>query len=122
MSKLLLCCWGVTLYAGAMISVDESSNGREVVLQTGQALKITLNENASTGFRWMIVGKPEVLRESKEETAEGPKCPPGKGGVRTFYFEVVRFGSGELELEYRRNWENAAKPARTFKILVRVNK
>ena len=48
-----------------MISVDEGSNGREVVLQTGQALKIALNENASTGFRWILRNEPNFLRESQ---------------------------------------------------------
>jgi inhibitor of cysteine peptidase len=110
----------MALYAGQMYSVDESSNGREVVLQLGQPLQVNLNENASTGFRWMIHSKPDFLRESADQNAEGPKGPPGKGGVRTFLFEAVRSGSGKLELEYRRSWEKTAKPARTFNLLVRV--
>ncbi len=104
-----------------MISVDESSNGREVVLQTGQALKIALNENASTGFRWMVQTKPDILKESAD-TAVVPKGPPGQGGVRTFSFEAISPGSGEIDLEYRRSWEKTAQPARTFKLLVRVDK
>lgn len=104
-----------------MISVDESSNGREVALQTGQALKITLNENASTGFRWILRNEPNILRESGDD-ADVPKAPPGQGGVRTFAFEAVSPGSGEIDLEYRRSWEKTAQPARTFKLLVRVAK
>ena len=104
-----------------MISTDESSNGRQVVLQTGQSLKVTLNENASTGFRWIVQAKPDVLRESADEP-EAPKGPPGQGGVRTFVFEAVATGSGELRLEYRRSWENTVPPARTLKLLVRVDK
>ena len=124
MLKLLLCCWCVTLYAGhpKMIAIDDSSNGREVVLHPGQVLKITLNENASTGFKWTVPVKPNVLRESEGETTEAPKGPPGKAGVRHFYFEAVAKGSGELEMEYRRNWEDASSPARTFKLRVQVQK
>jgi inhibitor of cysteine peptidase len=109
----------MALYAGAFLSVDESSNGREVVMQTGRTLTIRLKENASTGFRWIVQAKPDILRESADH-AEGPKGPPGQGGVRTFSFEALGPGSGELDLEYRRSWEKTAKPARTFKILVRV--
>jgi inhibitor of cysteine peptidase len=104
-----------------MISVDDSSNGRAVVLQTGQALKITLNENASTGFRWILRNEPNILRASGDD-AETPKGPPGQGGVRTFSFEAVAPGSGEIDLEYRRSWEKTAQAARTFKLLVRVDK
>ena len=124
MLRLLLCWWWVTLYAGSpkMIAVDDSSNGREVILHIGQVLKISLNENASTGYRWTVPVKPEILRESEGETTDAPKGPPGKAGVRHFYFEAVRLGSGELEMEYRRNWEHAATPARTFKLRVQVRK
>jgi predicted secreted protein len=103
-----------------MVSVDDSSNGREVFLHVGESLKISLNENASTGFRWTIHSQPETLRESEAERAEGPKGPPGRAGVRNFYFEAVSQGSGELEMEYRRGWEHAAKPARRFKLRVRI--
>jgi inhibitor of cysteine peptidase len=109
------------LYAGPMITVDESSDGREVVLQTGQTLTVSLNENASTGFRWILQAKPDILRASADDP-EGPKGPPGKSGVRTFSFEAVQPGSGELDLEYRRGWEKTAQPARTFKLLVRINR
>ena len=68
-----------------MISVDESSNGHEVTLLTGQALKITLYENPSTGFRWILPNEPNFLRQSRDE-ADAPKGPPGQGGVRTFFF------------------------------------
>jgi inhibitor of cysteine peptidase len=112
----------MALYAGSMQSVDESSNGREVVLQMGQTLHVTLNENASTGFRWTVHSRPDILRESAQPGVEAQKGPPGKGGVRTFSFEAIRPGSGELELEYRRGWEKTAQPARTFKLLVRVDK
>jgi inhibitor of cysteine peptidase len=118
-ASALLSLWNCGMQR-QMISVDESSNGRQVVLQTGQPLKITLNENASTGYRWMVQATPDILRESAAQNPEGPKGPPGKGGVRTFSFEAVRPGSGELELDYRRSWEKTAQPARTFKLRIRV--
>ena len=103
-----------------MITVDDSSNGQEVVLHAGEVLKISLSQNASTGYSWTVHVKPEILRESQGESTDAPKGPPGSPGVRYFYFEAVGQGSGELDLEYRRSWENAAQPARTFKLRVRV--
>ncbi len=103
-----------------MIAVDDSSNGHEVVLHAGEVLKISLSQNASTGYTWAIHVKPDILRESEGASADPPKGPPGSPGVRNFYFEAVGQGSGELELEYRRSWEQAAQPARTFKLRVRV--
>lgn len=106
------------------MQIDDSYHGREVSLQVGDTLAITLSENLSTGFRWTI--PPElrprfgnVLRES-EEKAQGEAAPPGKPGSRTLLFEAVAAGTGELELHYRRPWETGAAPARTFQLRVQV--
>jgi inhibitor of cysteine peptidase len=107
-----------------MIRVDDTFNGREVTLQVGQALKVSLSENASTGHQWSI--PPElkskltpVLRE-REETVEAPDRPPGRPGVRHLYFEAVAAGTADLEIHYRRSWENNKPPARKFKLRVLV--
>jgi inhibitor of cysteine peptidase len=103
-----------------MIAVDDSSNGHEVVLHAGEVLKISLSQNASTGYSWTVHVKPEILRESQGESPDPPKGPPGSPGVRHFYFEALGQGSGELELEYRRSWEQGVQPARMFKLRVQV--
>ena len=107
-----------------MIQVDDTFHGREVALQVGQTLKVSLSENASTGYQWSI--SPEVknkltpvLRE-REETVEAPNGPPGKPGVRQLYFEAVAAGTADLEIHYRRSWERDKPPARTFKLRVLV--
>lgn len=103
-----------------MIQVDDTFNGREMVLQVGQTLKVSLSENASTGHQWSI--PPDVkdrlipiLRE-REETVEAPDGPPGKPGVRHLYFEAVAAGTADLEIHYRRSWERNSSPARKFKL------
>lgn len=103
-----------------MITVDESSNGKEIVLHIGDALKVSLHENASTGYKWTVRARPGVLRELEGSTLVAPKGPPGSGGARQFHFEATENGFGILELEYRRSWEHAAKPARSFQLRVRV--
>jgi inhibitor of cysteine peptidase len=107
-----------------MIQVDDTFHGREVALQVGQTLKVSLSENASTGHQWSI--PPElkskltpVLRE-REETVEAPDGPPGKPGVRHLYFEAVAAGTANLEIHYRRSWERNSSPARKFKLRVVV--
>jgi inhibitor of cysteine peptidase len=109
-----------------MVQVDDSFNGREVSLQAGDTLEVSLSENASTGFQWSV--PPElkhrfdtVIRE-REQAVEGSSGPPGKPGVRHLYFETIGTGTAELELHYRRSWESKAPPARKFKLRVRVRK
>lgn len=107
-----------------MIQVDDTFHGREVALQVGETLKVSLSENASTGYQWSI--PPElkrkltpVLRE-REETVEAPDGPPGRPGVRHLYFEAAAAGTADLEIHYRRSWESNTPPARKFNLRVLV--
>ena len=109
-----------------MIQVDESYNGREVALQVGETLEISLSENASTGYQWSIPPDMKsklapVLRE-REETVEAPDGPPGSPGVWHVYFEALAAGTAGLEIHYRRSWENDKPPARKFTLRVLVTK
>jgi hypothetical protein len=70
---------GVRAQQKTIIEVDDIFNGRELVLQAGQTLKVSLSENASTGHRWSV--PPElkskltgVLNE-QEDTADTPTGP-----------------------------------------------
>jgi inhibitor of cysteine peptidase len=106
------------------MKADDSFNGRQVELRSGETLELTLSENASTGYRWTIppesVRKFDKILHERAQAAEGAGAPPGKPGTRKFYFEAVEPGAVELELDYRRPWEVAKTPARKFKLRIRV--
>ena len=107
-----------------MVQADESFNGRQIELYVGETLIISLSENASTGFQWIIPPESahnfaKILHERKA-AAEGTADPLGKPGVRRFSFEASKPGRVELELHYRRLWETAKQPARKFKVRIRV--
>jgi inhibitor of cysteine peptidase len=110
--------------ARKMTTVDESSDGIEVVLQVGETLEIKLSENGSTGYKWTAPHEPKstfdnILRERKQrvEAADGPVGSPG---VRYLDFEAIGTGTASLELQYRRPWEKDKPPVRRFRLNVRV--
>ena len=109
-----------------MVQVDDSFNGREVSLQVGDTLEVSLAENASTGFRWSVPPdlkhKFDKVISEREQSVEGANGPPGKAGVRHLYFEAIGTGTGELELHYRRPWESKAPPVGKFRLRVRARK
>jgi inhibitor of cysteine peptidase len=118
--------WIPQAYAqlGKTVQADDTFNGRQVELRAGETLAITLSENASTGFRWIVAPESarkfeKVLRE-KETSAEGTAGPPGTPGIRRFYFEASAPGTVDLELHYRRPWETGKPPARKFKLHIHV--
>ena len=120
---ILPCAYG---QHGNTTQVDDTFNGRQVVLQVGDVLKITLPENGSTGYQWFI--PPELKRKfaktirERDQAVEAPDGPPGKAGKRHLFFEAFSAGSGEVELHYRRSWERDTPPARKFRVRTLVKR
>ena len=119
---LMIAC--VPAHSRKMIQVDDSFDGREVVLHASEMLEVRLSENASTGYHWTL---PPALKDNwtitlreLDDTFDSPGRTPGKPGTRSLYFEAIQAGNAELVLEYRRPWEKDAKSARSFRLRVRV--
>jgi len=107
------------------VSIDKSSDGREVKVSVGKTLAVTLDSNPTTGFRWN-------LRENSNESvlqlvgnefviAETTKPPlPGTGGKEVWIFEAQKEGTIKISMEYIRPWEKDVEPAETFGLTVFV--
>lgn len=98
--------------------VTESASGSEVGLRQGARVAISLEENPSTGFVWLVAsdGAPVVRLESHEFVPGGQ--PPGSPGRHEWTFVAAQPGRAAIELGYRRPSE-AAEPVKRFMIIVR---
>jgi len=104
-----------------MLQIAQDDNGREVPLAVGEVVELSLPENRTTGFHWELKAKGGPVFELVKDEFEPAKGPPGQGGVHRWQFKAVRAGSGEIQLQYRRHWEQNAAPARNYRVSVRVN-
>jgi inhibitor of cysteine peptidase len=107
-----------------MIQIDESFNGRDVTMQVGQILEISLAENASTGYQWSIPAElksklASFLRE-REGTLQVPDAQRGRPTLRHLHYEALAAGTVTLEIYYQRSWENHKSPARKFTLRVLI--
>jgi len=124
------------------IYVDASVAGTTVTLDRGQALVLRLEENPSTGYRWVsAMPKTDTViapvrrdftsgragttpfapdQNTTQPTSGPPAIMPGVPGEATFRYRGVDAGSTPVTLEYRRAWEPGA-PAKTvaFEVVVR---
>ncbi len=101
------------------VSVNKSSDGREVKVSVEKTLAVALDSNPTTGFRWN-------LRENSDESvlqlvgnefvAAGTTKPPlpGTGGEEVWIFEAQKKGTSKVSMEYTRPWEEGVEPAETF--------
>jgi len=95
-------------------------------LVPGQLLRIELEGNPSTGYRWDVDGELPPQLEAVDGLADGPAMdpagPPRVGAPRPqwLHFRAVAPGQAELRLRWHRPWETGNAPARSARYLLRV--
>jgi inhibitor of cysteine peptidase len=104
------------------VQLTEADNNKEVTLEVGNQLTITLPGNPSTGYNWEVktidaaiveqAGEPQFVSDNTELV--------GAGGQLTLTFEALKAGSTNIELVYHRAWETDVAPLQTFTIQVTV--
>jgi inhibitor of cysteine peptidase len=101
------------------VDVREEHNGQSFQLAVGSELRVTLNENPTTGFRWRIQKSGEPVLRLIGDRFEAKASLPGDSGVHTWHYEAVAAGQTAIEMTYGRAWApNAA--AQRFEIRVTV--
>ena len=103
----------------AMQSLTEADNERTVDLRVGESVRLTLPENATTGYRWAIDRIDRDVVEEAGSEAHPSRGAIGSGGNVTFDFTAKKAGSGEVALKYWRHFEGDRSIAKRFS--VRIN-
>jgi len=105
------------------VELTEADDGRQIEMEEGQTLVVTLASNPSTGYRWeRAPSEAGVLQQSGDaEFKQGNvKGLVGASGHETLRFKATRTGTTKLELVYHRPWEQEAKPEGVFSVTVVV--
>ena len=97
-----------------MQSLTEADNERTVDLRVGQSVRLTLPENATTGYRWAIdrLDRDVVAEAGSEAHPSGGAI--GSAGNVTFDFTAKKAGSSEVALKYWRHFEGDGSIVRRF--------
>ena len=104
-----------------MLYLNESYNEREIELRAGEEFEIRLPENPTTGFRWRLVSDGEPVCVLQSDFFEPTDRTPGRGGSHYWRFLAAQVGLGNIDLVYRRSFEQQETPARRFTLQVRIH-
>lgn len=100
----------------AMQSLTEADNERTVDLRVGESVRLTLPENATTGYRWTV---DHFDREVVDPAGSEPHYAGGavgSAGNVTFDFTAKKAGNGEVALKYWRHFEGEGSVVKRFRI------
>jgi inhibitor of cysteine peptidase len=101
--------------AHVMQSLTEADNGRTVDLRVGEGVRVTLPENATTGYRWAIDRLDRDAVEEAGSDAHPSRDAIGSAGNVTFDFTAKKAGSSEIALKYWRHFEGDGSIVKRFR-------
>lgn len=78
---------------------------RPLAVKRGDIVRVVLDENPTTGFRWTVAASDEAhVVQVGSDLAPGSPARPGAGGRREIRFSAVATGNASVELQMRREW------------------
>jgi inhibitor of cysteine peptidase len=99
----------------------EKDNGALVQVRRGTRITIELNENPTTGYRWMTSSIDEAfLVPAGDDFVPPDQKSPGSGGLRRFFFRAKSAGSTALTLINKRAWQRDDQAVDTFNLAIRI--
>lgn len=108
--------------AAEPVTLTEAQNGKNITIDKGASLVISLGSSPSTGYGWQIDKNDNaILKLVGKPTFHPPAHPmPGAPGRQRFNFEAIAAGSDSIELRYLRPWEKDIAPAKRFSVIITV--
>jgi len=104
-------------------SLTDADNGKQITLQSGDVMTLSLESNPTTGYSWQVLEIDNAVLsqdgEPEYKGASGSERLVGAGGTETFRFKSAGSGRATLKLGYMRPWESVP-PIETFSVLVVV--
>jgi len=98
-----------------------ADNNRTVDIRQNETVRITLPENATTGYRWTVESYDrESVTELPSEAHYPATTGVGSGGEVVFVFQAKKSGTSDIRLKQWRSWEGDSSAIARFHIQLRV--
>ena len=102
--------------------LSAADNGKQVAVNAGEQLVVTLPGNPSTGYSWeaksLDAGLLQQVGEAKFKSDSTNLV--GSGGNLTLTFRALKPGTTVLTLVYHRPWETDVEPVDIFSVTVTI--
>ncbi|BAY09388.1 protease inhibitor I42 family protein [Calothrix sp. NIES-2098] len=103
------------------VTLSQADNGKIITLKRGQILKLRLDENPTTGYRWsMSVPDSQVLQLNSDNFNQPSNAGIGAGGQRVFAFHANNPGKAKLQMKKLREWIGEQSTIEQFEVTVQV--
>jgi inhibitor of cysteine peptidase len=89
--------------AARQVTVTADDSGSRVTLRPGDRLRVVLDANPTTGYRWVVARRPDRTVARVVSSAFQPPAEPlvGAGGTQVSVLRAVGPGTTRFALSYR---------------------
>jgi inhibitor of cysteine peptidase len=87
----------------------------KVSVRSGEDFTIKLESNPTTGYTWQPIYDDVYVKLISNDFIRATKLM-GSGGLERFFFRAVKSGNTEIEMLYKRVWENMALKSRKITV------
>ena len=103
------------------VEVGKDATGRQLKLEIGDELAISLHGNPTTGYMWEVDRVDAAILQQVGQAEFHPQSELlGAPGVQILRFKAISAGETSLELAYRRGWEKNTPPLDRYVIALTV--
>ncbi len=104
------------------LTLSQADSGTVLTLKRGQTLILRLDENSTTGYRWLLSAlDTEVLQVKSDDINLPSNSGIGGGGQRVFTFQANNPGRVKLQLKNLREWVGDESTIQEFQVSVQVS-
>jgi inhibitor of cysteine peptidase len=105
--------------------ITPKGNGQAFEITVGETFQVSLPENPTTGYRWIVYGSGMPFVSLDKEDYVTPENDParpilGGGGTKILTLKAAKPGETELSLRLRRSWEAESEFADSFSIKLKI--
>lgn len=104
-----------------MLTLTRADNGKSIAMQVNDLLVVSLDENPTSGFQWVLdSGGGDLVKLQASEYIPAAGAGVGGGGQRVLTFKAQRAGTGWLQLKLWREWEGEPSIVERFTLTLQV--
>jgi inhibitor of cysteine peptidase len=101
------------------LHLREADNGTSVRVPLSEEIVLELEENPTTGYRWVIETTGDAVEEI-ESSYVASSSAIGGGGHRSVRFIATHPGTSEIRAAQRRSWEPPNRNLKQFAATIHV--
>ncbi|MFA5275483.1 MAG: protease inhibitor I42 family protein [Candidatus Omnitrophota bacterium] len=110
----------ILLFLSSFCFAKEQKQTKVIEIYVGQSFTITLESNATTGYRWQFakpLDKDMLELESSSYSGNNPKLI-GSPGKQVWTINALKAGKTNIFFKYARSWEKGKPPIKEDSFVV----